>query len=163
MLTQEYIRSILHYNQITGQFTWLKTLSNRAKKGSFAGTINPRGYMVITIQRKRLFSHRLAWLYVYGVMPYEVIDHIDGDCANNAINNLRCVKQSQNTKNNKLSKNNTSGYPGVYFDKRASIWYAQIWSDFKCIHIGSFKEKECAISARKEAEKKYGYKTRLPA
>lgn len=91
----------------------------------------------------RLYSaHRLAWLYFHGINPSGVIDHIDGDPSNNAINNLRDVKQSTNTKNNKISKNNTSGYPGVYLNKRTGKWAVQIWNNKKVICVGTFIKKD---------------------
>lgn len=160
MISSHRLREVVHYDHQTGQFTWIKTLSARAVAGKPAGTINQRGYLVITIDRKRLFAHRLAWLYHYGSRPSGVIDHIDGDLLNNAISNLRDVEQSQNTKNNKVSKNNTSGYPGVYLDKKSGSWYSQIWSDWKCLSLGSYRTKEEAIAARKSAEAKLGYSTR---
>lgn len=46
---------------------------------------------------------------------------------------------------------NTSGYTGVCYDKRRDNWLAYIDFQKKRIHLGSFKRKEDAIRARKEA------------
>lgn len=55
----------------------------------------------------------------------------------------------------KLPKNNTSGYKGVYWQKSAKKWQAEIEIRAKRIYLGIFENKEDAIKARKEAEEKY--------
>lgn len=161
MLTIEFLREILSYDPDTGVFIWKKTLSNRNKVGNVAGTINDRGYIVITIKRKRLMAHRLAWLYYFCSEPNGVIDHLDGVHANNKISNLRDVEQVLNTRNNRLSKNNTSGYSGVYLNKRNGKWAVQIWHGMKRKCLGSFENKDQAIQVRKQAELELGYKSRV--
>lgn len=51
-----------------------------------------------------------------------------------------------------LSKNNTSGATGVYFDKSKNKWIARITFKGKIYHLGSFSNKQDAINARKNAE-----------
>jgi len=161
MVTAEFLREILSYDPESGIFHWKKTLSHRNKAGNIAGTITDRGYVVITIKRSRLMAHRLAWLYFYGSYPDGVIDHIDGEKANNAIANLRDISQVINTRNNCLSKNNTSGYPGVYLNKKTGKWAVQIWHGMKRKCLGSYELKEHAIQVRKQAEAELGYKVRF--
>lgn len=160
MITQTELKSLLNYNPETGLFTWKKSTSNRVSVGKHAGTKANRGYIRIKILGHLYSAHRLAWLYVYGSEPSGVIDHIDGCCSNNSITNLRDVKQSTNTKNNKISKNNTSGYPGVYLNKRTGKWAVQIWNNKKVICVGTFIKKTDAIKARKEKELELQYRTR---
>lgn len=161
MLTVEFLREILSYDPNTGIFIWKKTLSNRNKVGNVAGTISDRGYIVITINKKRLMAHRLAWMHYFGSEPNGVIDHLDGVHANNRISNLRDVEQVLNTRNNRLSKNNSSGYPGVYLNKRSGKWGVQIWNGMKRKCLGSYESKEKAIQVRKQAEMELGYKLRI--
>lgn len=111
MLTVEFLREILSYDPNTGIFIWKKTLSNRNKVGNVAGTISDRGYIVITINKKRLMAHRLAWMHYFGSEPNGVIDHLDGVHANNRISNLRDVEQVLNTRNNRLSKTIAADIP----------------------------------------------------
>lgn len=47
---------------------------------------------------------------------------------------------------------NTSGHTGVCYDKRRDVWISYINFQNKRINLGSFKEKEEAICARKDAE-----------
>lgn len=56
-----------------------------------------------------------------------------------------------------LNKNNTSGTRGVCYNKRQSRWIASIMFRKQKYHLGTYEDKERAIEARKEAEKKlYG-------
>lgn len=54
----------------------------------------------------------------------------------------------------KRSTANQSGHPGVWYNKRSARWEAYINFRKKRYHLGSFKEKEEAVSARQSAEKK---------
>lgn len=98
-LTQEYLKSILHYSPETGLFTWLVKLSNRVKIGMLAGTVRNNGYFKININGQLYYSHRLAWLYVTGEWPKDRIDHKDNNGLNNKWINLREATASQNNKN----------------------------------------------------------------
>lgn len=110
------------------------------------------GYAVCTICRKRHLLHRV----IMGVSNPEVeVDHVDHNPLNNRRSNLRLCTHSLNLKNRLLSSNNTTGFQGVYLDKRRKIWYARIIVDGKYIHLGHFSDKESAISARKKAELKH--------
>ena len=50
--------------------------------------------------------------------------------------------------------NNSSGCTGVYYDKRRDVWHAYINFQKKRYFLGSYKEKEKTIRARKAAEKR---------
>lgn len=52
------------------------------------------------------------------------------------------------------SSRNTSGHTGVYLDKRSQMWIAYINYKKKRYHLGSFKDINDAIRARKEGEAK---------
>lgn len=82
-------------------------------------------------------------------------DHIDGDRLNNTRQNIRFVTPSQNMFNRGISKNNTSGYSGVYFHKETGKWAAEIKEHGRKIYLGIFETKEEAMEARKQAEEKY--------
>lgn len=84
----------------------------------------------------------------------EFVDHINGDKLDNRKCNLRIVTKSQNGMNSKTPSNNTSGVKGVYWDKRSEKWEASIQINMKKRCLGYFKEKEDAIKARREAEKR---------
>ncbi|MFW4291481.1 HNH endonuclease [Salmonella enterica subsp. enterica serovar Paratyphi C] len=46
------------------------------------------GYIRIYINKKWYLAHRLAWLYVTGKWPINVIDHINRNKADNRFINL---------------------------------------------------------------------------
>lgn len=158
-LTQETLKEILHYDPDTGIFTWLIS-KGTAKKGNVAGNIcNQRGkkYRTIMINYKTYYAHRLAWLYVYGEFPEKDTDHINGDGLYNRIDNLRCVTESENLRNSKLSSRNKSGVIGVSWEKLVSKWRVKIGVQGKNICLGFFRDLDEAIKVRKAAEIKYEY------
>ena len=83
------------------------------------------------------------------------VDHINHIRTDNRKCNLRVVDRSLNQRNLPLSKRNTSGVVGVWFNKDANKWVAEIRLNYKKISLGYFINKEDAIKARKEAEEKY--------
>jgi len=154
-LTHEYLKSILHYDPDTGIFTRLVYKSSSAKTGCIAGYLTKSGYICITIDYKRYYSHRLAWLYMTGVWPKHQIDHADGVKRNNIFSNLREATNSENGMNKPMQSNNTSGYIGVYFNKINKNWNSRISLNKKQIHLGCFNTPEEAHKAYLEATKKY--------
>lgn len=76
MITQAELKKALHYNPDTGVFTNRKS-RGAAKAGKIAGCLNFYGYLIIKIDYKLYMAHRLVWLYIYGEMPVEQIDHIN--------------------------------------------------------------------------------------
>lgn len=156
-ITQAELREIVHYDQHTGLFTWAKRLSNRIRIGSVAGSITTHGYVMIRINGKNCFAHRLVWLYVHGFFPENDIDHIDRVRHNNSLGNLREVSRSCNIRNSGLRSGNTSGIKGVYFDSLRGKWRSQISVNNKNIHLGIFDKKIDAAKSRHAAEMEYKY------
>lgn len=154
-ITAEYLRSILHYDQETGIFTRKVRTSNSVKVGDVAGCLEGEGYLQIQLQSRKHKAHRLAWLYIHGSWPTDQIDHINRIRTDNRIANLREVSHKQNGQNRSTQSNNTSGHPGVYWNKRDSKWQASIMHNCKHIHLGYFSILEEAVAARKAAEKLY--------
>lgn len=86
-----------------------------------------------------------------------IIDHIDRNSLNNQKSNLRVSNKSQNAINSRLNCNNSSGYRGVFLDRRDGKWYSQIRVNYKKIHGGRFEDKvSAALSYDKLAIKHYG-------
>lgn len=128
--------------------------------GSEAGSEKHNGlgkkYRETSIYKKRYQIHRVIWLYVYGYTPVEV-DHIDGNGLNNRLSNLREVTHQGNARNQRRPKNNTSGICGVCWDKKEQRWKARIGIEGRDHFLGYFDDKEYAIQARKEAEKRFNF------
>ena len=83
------------------------------------------------------------------------IDHIDHNRTNNRISNLRYATNSENSQNKSMQSNNTSGIVGISFHKASQKWTAQIFVNGLKKHLGSFDDKNDAITARQEAEMTY--------
>lgn len=154
-LTAEKLRELLHYDPDTGIFTRKVSTSHNAKAGAVAGSQDGLGYLLIKVLSRPYKAHRLAWLYMNGTWPKLDIDHINRNRSDNRIANLREVTHKQNHQNRSKSSNNTSGHPGIYWDKQKSKWRAKIEHNQKQIHLGYFTDIEEALSARKAAEKLY--------
>jgi len=157
ILTQSYLKEILHYDPETGIFTRIIDRHYMHKKGAVLGSVTVGGYMAINLDALPRPSHRLAWLYMYGEFPKGQIDHINHDRTDNRIKNLRVVSHKENGRNQKLGSNNTSGVNGVHWDKARKKWKAIIKVNYKNIQLGRFDNFFDAVCARKSADIRYGF------
>lgn len=157
-MNQETLKKLLNYNPSTGEFTWLAKLSPTGLIGQKAGCIKINdGYIQIQINKKKYRAHRLAWLYMKGKWPKKYIDHINHDRSDNSWENLREADDSLNQANRRISRNNTSGYKGVYWDKRKKQWSARIKYQGQAIHLGFYDDKyEAYLVYCKAANKLFG-------
>lgn len=155
MLTQGILKQKLSYDPTTGVFKWLVGSFKGRVAGTRYGDLPDKGYLVIRINKKSYFAHRLAWLYVYGHFPKKHLDHINRDRTDNKITNLRLADDALNSKNQSIYKNNISGYHGV--TKHGKRWRARININGKKIHLGVFDTIEEAANCRREAELKLGF------
>jgi hypothetical protein len=155
MITQERLKGLLSYDAETGIFTWISRRIG-VKKGSVAGGYNGKGYWLIYVDGYRYRAHRLAWLYMYGKMPEDQIDHINHDKIDNRISNLREVTNSVNHRNMKKPSNNTSGVAGLYWWDDRQVWQTFIGSRPRK-SLGNYKDFFEAACARKSAERKLNY------
>ena len=150
--TKEYLRNVLEYKD--GILIW----KERPKFSKYllnkeAGYVGSYGYKYMKINNIRYSIHRIIWVYHYGDIPRDKqIDHINRNRLDNRIENLRLVSVIQNSHNRGLNDNNTSGYSGVVWCKYMKMWKSGIKRMGKHYHLGYFKNKEDAISARKKIE-----------
>lgn len=157
MLSRSRLKELLEYNPLTGIFVRKITLSPRTKVGDIAGSTNKCGYIQICVDRRYYLAHRLAWFYVYGKWPKKDLDHKDHIRHHNWIDNLREATNKENSKNASISKNNTSGFNGVSYNKAGKVWVAYCSTAVGNKYLGCFKNKADAIDARKEANLKHGF------
>lgn len=95
---------------------------------------------------------------LFKLIGKETADHINLNKLDNRRKNLRRCNQAQNNRNIGITKNNTSGYKGVWLrndKKRSKRWVAEITFNDKKNHLGSFERPEQAALAYNNAAKKY--------
>lgn len=150
--SQETLKEIFHYD---GQhLRWRIRPSHNTQKGDIAGCIGGKGYRTVVVSYTKYLAHRLIWAWVYGSEPNQ-IDHINGIRIDNRIDNLRSVTGHENAQNRRSRLDNRSGVTGVSLN--SNKWMARISYRNKNIQLGSFYLFENAVTARRQAEIKYGY------
>lgn len=167
MINRDTLTELLSYDPETGILIWkfrerkwfnsdrVWKLWNTKFAGKEAFTsVGSHGYNCGMIFNVKYNKHVIIWIICFDETP-EIIDHEDGDKQNCRLTNLRSTDNSGNSKNKAFSKN-SSGFMGVYWDKKRKKWRATIKVD-KSKHLGYFENFEDACRVRKDAELKYGF------
>lgn len=151
----ETLRELLSYDPATGVLCWRVARSNRVQPGVPITKTSPStGYVRVTVNKKVLAAHRVAWVLTTGKWPEGVVDHINGVKTDNRMINLRDVTRADNCLNRVGTQTNKqTGDLGVFFDKRRGAWYAQICRHGKTRHLGTFKSQQEAACAAVNARK----------
>jgi hypothetical protein len=167
-LSGELLRSLVQYDGVTGSMIWQERPChlftnqaqmkrwNRNYAGKNAAHVHPDGYAHTKIGNYYYGTHRLVWLYTHGLFPDGEIDHINGDRADNRIDNLRDVSKSTNHRNKQRPFHNKTGVIGVKLTKRG-VYMAEIFDGERKVFLGSFKDLRDAQIARLAAERVLGY------
>ena len=148
-MTQELLKSILHYEPLSGIFTWLIKPNYSTNIGDEAGRLSR--YIQIQYKNKKYYAHRLAWLYTYGTWPKFEIDHINQVKIDNRIINLRDVTRSVNLKNiTYKSRNGQQDYYINYIEhkNRWVLTASRSLNNGGKRYCGSFNTKKEAITAK---------------
>lgn len=146
MITKELLNELFEYDENSGNFYW-KVKRRGVKQGQLAGSKHSEGYVVIGINKKIYFAHRLAWIYKYGDIPEKHdIDHIDNNRSNNKISNLRPATRWQNLANSNHSSGK-SKHRGVWFHKLTGTWQSIIRVNGVAHSVGYFHSEQEAATA----------------
>lgn len=100
---------------------------------------------------KELSIHRI----ILSAPHHLCVDHKDGNGLNNIRSNLRLSTKTQNAYNQKLSINNSSGFKGVHWCKRAEKWKSGIRFSGRSISLGYYATPQLAYAAYCKASAKY--------
>lgn len=136
------------YDAETGVFIRRRSVGRHGRhKAGTVASCNSHGYIVIRLGGKLHGAHRLAWLYKHGEWP-ELVDHINGDKADDRIANLRSVTQAENMQNLKVAPvSSKSGLLGAHRFGRSKKWTARIRINGVSTRLGSYATAEEAHAA----------------
>lgn len=148
-LTQEYLQHLLHYDPLTGKWTWVNPRSSKLRPGDPAGSLQTKGYWYIKIDGRSYIAARLAFLYMTGQYPEEV-DHDNRISWDDRWENLKPSDRTGNTTNRVMI--GESGHPGVYKHSQNDRWVAS----YKKVYIGSYTTIEEAAAKRQEFMELHG-------
>lgn len=123
------------------------TQSYYAKSSKYGGLVDGKK-KIITTRMHRLILGLTDW--------HITADHINPAATlDNRRYNLREATRTQNRRNSRIQKNNTSGFKGVYKSRFGKPWYAMICVDRKLIKLGSFDTIEEAAESYEKASLLY--------
>lgn len=147
-ITQDRLKQVLSYNEMTGHFVWTDPTGNRVVKGSAAGCVSrSTGYLIIGVDGKRWAAATLAWIYVTGRMPNGVIDHISRDRLDNRFCNLRDATTAQNAANSSVHRDSQFGLKGIEAHPQTGKWRARICVNGRRMSLGLHETPEMAHAA----------------
>lgn len=154
-VTAERLRTLLHYDPLTGHFTWRVTRTFTALAGTRAGRYRKHdNRFEIKVDGVSRMAAILAWLYMTGEWPKHEIDHIDTDPTNDRWTNLRDVPHSLNAQNHRRAfRNNGTGMLGVCFDKKTGKFQAGIKVRGQAHYLGQYATAAEAHEAYKAAKR----------
>lgn len=150
LLTQELVKELFDYDPLTGIFIKKMKIGKKGRIGDRADFVfktNRSLKRQVTIYSKHYLAHRIAWLYMTGVMPKNQIDHINGDQMDNRFENLREATNQQNSFNRGARITSKSGIRGVSWSKAAKKWMAMGCINGKSKYLGIYESLDDARKA----------------
>lgn len=106
---------------------WVERPTNSRRAGAVAGSTNGRGYYQVRCRGVSLRTNRVIYALHYGLDPGDaLVDHRDGNRANNDPANLRLCTVAQNTQNQTLARHNRSGVKGLSYWAVRNRWRCEI-------------------------------------
>ena len=172
--TIDTLRKLFRYDQETGklfykqrtpeQYAYSKNPERAARAFNSrcaekeAGTLNKEsGYLTVYVERRLFPAHRVAFAIHHGHWPKHVIDHINGNRADNRAENLRDVTNAENLRNRAYSPRGRSGEVGVYWNKRNKKWQARLYLKDRAPYFGDYDTVEEAAAVIAIARKALGF------
>ena len=142
---QSFLNECFSYDPLTGLLQWKerplshfknekgRAIANGRCLGATVGALYTnqlgKSYIQVKMGAKVYFAHRLIFKLLYNQEPVE-IDHIDGNGCNNRQLNLRASDETDNKRNQRKMKNNSSGITGVAFSGGKYT---------ACVHVNNVK------------------------
>jgi len=111
-------------------------------------------YARIKFDKREFKLHRIIFLYHHGYLP-DIIDHINGDCYDNRIENLREANTYQNRQNSRIYSTSKSGVKNVYWHKEMNKWCVSFTINYKRKTFGYYADLEEAKQVATSMRDKY--------
>lgn len=132
-LTQGYVAKVDACNvDMIEKYNWSARIAKR-KDGTVRSVYASRTHEYNGVN-KSIHLHRV----IMGAPDGFYVDHIDGNGLNCTFENMRLSTNAQNSQNQRIRPDNTSGVKGVCFDKWTSSWKVRIRVDGIDVNIGRF-------------------------
>lgn len=151
-LTHVRLMTLIRYVPETGEF--FRMIDGNSALLPINGTLGSHGYLSVSVAGRECLLHRLAWFYMTGEWPINLVDHRDTNSTNNRWLNLRAATfQINNENERKARKNSASGLLGAF--AVGNRWRSQIKVDRKALNLGRFDTAEEAHAAYVVAKRQF--------
>ena len=108
------------------------------------------GYSIVAWNKSHILIHRVIWtMFNRQLAKGEDIDHINGNRADNRIENLRLCSRSENLRNAQKRKDNQSGFKNVNWNALTNSWRVKFAVDGKSKCFGLYSDKDEAVEVSK--------------
>jgi hypothetical protein len=153
-ITPAQAAELFSYDPDTGALRWRVRAARCVQVGDLAGARKQDGYIQVTYQKRCYQAHRIAWAITHGEWP-NVVDHINGDRADNRLANLREVTVHENMQNQRRAhrSNKSAGILGVHFYSRTGRWRATNWANGRNRFLGYYATADEASAVYLKAKR----------
>lgn len=145
MLTQDLLQALFSY-QPDGRLLRKVTTNPRAPAHGYSGSPNKAGYLRTRVLGRLYYNHHLVWFLHHGSWP-SALDHINGNRADNRLENLRICNHQQNMRNASRRADSKTGVKGVGWREDKQKYRARIGINGKEMCLGHFVTLDEARSA----------------
>lgn len=155
------LHECFEYRPETGDLVWKARPQHHFRSEPASRTFNTRyagravrakdscGYYMVDVNRRSYKAHRLIYTMMIGPIPDGLqVDHINGDRADNRLENLRLVTSAVNARNRRMRKDNRSGVTGVCWDADSRKYVAYATENGQQRRIGRYRTVRAAAQAR---------------
>jgi hypothetical protein len=145
-ITPQVISNLRYDPDSPSGLRWRERRNSQIRKDLQAGCLQKStGYWVISSGGRLYRAQRLVWAIHHGDPGVLVVDHVNGDRADNRIENLQAITEAQNAAR-------VQGR-GTHFCKENRRWQAAIGIQNKQHHLGYFDTEEEARAAYVKAKR----------
>jgi hypothetical protein len=152
MITQQQALEAFQYRD--GELYWKVPKSIRIKVGEKIDGLDCHGYKRVRFNGRLYRVHRIIFLMHYGYMP-KYIDHVNGNRADNRLENLREANAVENACNRAMQSNNSTKVKGVIWRKNIKHYEVSVQVNKIKHYCGIYKDLELAELVAVMAREKY--------